>query len=253
MTTRCSTWSLVLATSRAAISASSVTSPVRGAVPASGCDAHGQAVDGDEQLRRGAEQPVDGVAVARPERRLEAVQHAVAVDRAVVVTAISRAITAFVSPPAAHLVARRLDGVEVAVDGVTGSMRYPAAAGRGGCGAASVLGGAVDHGDPPTAVGRLAQRRPPARPSRRRRPARTAPTRRPSGAQPGAAVVVVDRPPAGAGTSSTGDAGGDPAPGDADAVAHEQHAVVAGDVVEVEARPWRASARRVTARISGCR
>jgi hypothetical protein len=38
MTTRCSTWSFVEAMSAAAVIASVVGSPVRDAVPASGCD-----------------------------------------------------------------------------------------------------------------------------------------------------------------------------------------------------------------------
>ena len=52
--------------------------------------------------------------------------------------------------------------------------------------------------------------------------------------RPPTLVVVLDRGQACGRTSASGDACGDTAAGDADAVAYEQVAVAAGDVVEVD-------------------
>ena len=157
MTARCSTWFFVLATRLGGELGVESEVAVRGAVPASGCDVTA-AVDGDQQLRRGAEEPVDGEPVARAERRLEPVEHAVAIDRAVAVTAISRAITAFVSRPARTASAGGGDGGEVRrrrrdlLD--RGSSRRPAAADRRG--ERRRLGRHRRRCDPAAAVGRLA-------------------------------------------------------------------------------------------------
>ena len=116
MTTRCSTWFFVLATRAAAISrvAVDVAGARRGAGQRVG--PHLVAVDLDEQLRRGADQAVDGVAVARPERRLEPVQHAVAVDRAVGGDGDLAGDHRLRQRPGAHGVAGRGHGGEVVLD-----------------------------------------------------------------------------------------------------------------------------------------
>ena len=71
------------AISSAASRASVVGSPVRGAVPASGWERTHVAVAGHEQLGAGADEAVDRVAVARPERRPQPEQDGVHVERLV--------------------------------------------------------------------------------------------------------------------------------------------------------------------------
>ena len=137
ITTRCSTWSLVLATSAGGDLASCAGSPVRGAVPASGCDGTVRPVDRDEQLRRGAEE-------ARRWRTGSSTRTTPSAGAArrggrsagSACTAISRAITALTSRPSRTAVACRLDRVEVVLDGRhrldRGTSRPPAAAASGG-------------------------------------------------------------------------------------------------------------------------
>ena len=82
MTTRCSTWFFVL--SIEVRGERRVTVGVAGPRRRAGQRVRRDRapVDGDQQLRRRSEEPVDGEAVAQPERRLEAVEDAVAVERA---------------------------------------------------------------------------------------------------------------------------------------------------------------------------
>ena len=113
MTARCSTWFLVLSMSARAIAASlsGIAGPRRGAGERVRRD--GAAVDRDEQLGRGAEEPVDGEPVARPERRLQAVHHAVAVERPARRHGDLAGDHRLDEPAVAHGPAGRLDGVEV--------------------------------------------------------------------------------------------------------------------------------------------
>ena len=91
-------------------------------------------VDGDEQLRRGAEEAVDGEAVAQPERRLEPVEDAVAVERARRRDGDLAGDHRLGEPSGAHRVACGGDGGEVGrrreSPARSGSCRRRAAVGR---------------------------------------------------------------------------------------------------------------------------
>ena len=225
-------------------------SPVRGAVPASGCDRTVPPVDLDEQLGRGTDQPVDRVPVARPKCRQPRSTAWTSIGWSAV-TMIGRAMTALSdargAPRRGPSRPRR------------GSARSASPArsctldadGIGGCGARQRLGRRADPVD--EAAGRRRVLRtttsgttssPVARPERHE------PMARGRGLAPGR-VVVVDRGEQTGGRRRPAP-GRDAASGDADAVAHEQVAVAAGDVVQVERGDVASSATRVTARISGC-
>ena len=235
MTTRCSTWFLVLAMSCGGDLG--VERHVAGARRGAGqrVRPHGLPVDLDEQLGRGADEPVDGVAVARPERRLEPLQHAVAVDRTIGGDGDLPGDHGLGESARAHRIAGRGHGREVVLDRrdrldrVRRRRRARWVRRRQG------LVGAVDRRHEASSVGGLAHR------DRRHdelagsRPGRTAPSRSPPApcrrcrscrrarSQRSSAADLVGRCPCRDATA-----------GEPDAVADEQEAVAAGDVVEVE-------------------
>ncbi len=239
ITTRCSTWFFVLAIElRRRSRRPASTSPVRGAVPASGCERTVWPSTSTSSSGEAPIEPVDGVPVARPERRLQPLQHAVAVDRPVGGDGDLPGDHRLRQPAVAHRVAGRAPRRR-------GSAR-PASPARsctptptGSAGAAPASGSAAPSivGHQPSPVGRLAHghRRHDQLAGRRRverHPAdgdRCRRRRRPS-CRRGRST------PAAPAISSAGAAGGDAAAGDPDAVADEQEAVAAGDVVEVERR-----------------
>ena len=195
---------------------------------------HDPTVDIDEQFRRGADQAVDGEPVARAERRSQALQHTVAIYRTVGRDGDLPGDHGLGQLPVPDGTPDGLDSGQVGADRRDRLDRV--ASGRRGRrpDRGQLLGRVVDHGHPRPAIGGDTD-------SDRRHDhlaglARV--ERQPAdgdGADPGLGrAVVID------GRQQRRDfvhrgAGRDAATGDPDAVAYEQEAVAAGDIVEDDA------------------